>query len=256
MKIYSYSKLSTFEQCPFKFKLRYIDKIPPEIEKTIEAHLGKTIHSALEWFYSQIKENISPSLDQLISFYIKTWNKEFASNTEITNKKFTAKDYFNKGIHFLANYYLTNKPFEDNTLEVEKEIILHLGEEEQYKIYGYIDRLAYNIKTQEYEIHDYKTANNLPPKQRLENDKQLPLYSLAIKELVGKDKEVRLIWHFLAHNKKIHFKKTNEELEILKKETLNLIKEIEQATKFSKTQSPLCNWCEYKNACQNHQENI
>jgi RecB family exonuclease len=252
MKTYSYSKLSTFEQCPFKFKLRYIDKIPPEIEKTIEAHLGKTIHSALEWFYSRIKENTIPSLDQLISFYIKTWHKEFAQNTQIIDKTLTAKDYFNKGINFLADYYLTNKPFDDNTLEVEKKIKLNLGEEEQYKIYGYVDRLSYNPKTREYEIHDYKTANNLPKKQRLENDKQLPLYSLAIKDLFGQDKEVRLIWHFLAHNKKIHFKKTNDELETLKKETLKLIKEIEQATEFSKTPSPLCNWCEYKNLCQNN----
>ena len=39
--IYSHSRLSTFEQCPFKFKLRYIDEIEPEIEKTIEAHFQR-----------------------------------------------------------------------------------------------------------------------------------------------------------------------------------------------------------------------
>ena len=38
VKRYSHSKLSTFEQCPIKFKYKYIDKIPVEFKKTIEAH--------------------------------------------------------------------------------------------------------------------------------------------------------------------------------------------------------------------------
>ena len=51
MVIYSHSRLSTFEQCPFKFKLRYIDKIIPEIENTIESFLGGIVHETLEWIY-------------------------------------------------------------------------------------------------------------------------------------------------------------------------------------------------------------
>ena len=37
MAVYSHSKLSAFEQCPLKFKYRYIEKKTPDIEKTIEA---------------------------------------------------------------------------------------------------------------------------------------------------------------------------------------------------------------------------
>ncbi len=55
MPRYSHSKLSTFEQCPIKFKYRYIDKIPVEFEKTIEAFLGEIVHEALEWLYTEIK---------------------------------------------------------------------------------------------------------------------------------------------------------------------------------------------------------
>ena len=57
MATYSHSKLCTFEQCPLKYKLRYIDKIKPVIEKTIESHLGKVVHGTLEWIYNSVKEN-------------------------------------------------------------------------------------------------------------------------------------------------------------------------------------------------------
>lgn len=248
-KIYSYSKISAFEQCPLKFKFRYIDKIIPKIDKTIESHLGKTVHSSLEWLYSNIKKAHIPSLDDLLAFYIKTWEDNFFPEIPIPNKKLSAKDYFNKGIYFLSMYYLENKPFNDNTLEVEKKIELQLDESGEYKIKGFIDRLSYNLATGEYEIHDYKTANNLPSKEKIQEDKQLALYSLAIKELFGKEKEVRLIWHFLAHNKKIPLKKTEKELEKLKQDTLGLIKEIENTKEFPKSPSALCNWCEYKDIC-------
>lgn len=249
MPKYSYSKINTFEQCPLKFKFRYIDKIIPEIEKTIESHLGKSVHSSLEWFYSEIKAGNIPSLDDLISSYLKIWEEDFSKEILIPDKRLTARDYFNKGIYFLSTYYLENKPFDDNTLEVEKQITIELDEAGEYKVHGFIDRLSYNIATGEYEIHDYKTANSIPSKEKLENDRQLALYSIAIKNLFGQDKEVKLIWHFLAHNKKIHLKKTSEELESLKEETLELIKEIESAEEFPPNKSKLCQWCEYKNIC-------
>jgi len=249
-KIYSHSRLSTFEQCQLKFRYRYIEKIIPEVEKSIEAHLGHCIHCALEWLYTQIKEKGTPSPDDLIIYYSEIWKKDYNPNFLIVDNRFVARDYFNKGVGFLVNYYLEHKPFDDNTLELEKKIVIILDEEGLYKIQGFIDRLSYNLKTNEYEIHDYKTANYLPTQEKIEQDRQLALYSIAIKELFGQEKEVSLIWHYLAHNKKIRIKKTNEQLENLKKETLELIKKIEATEEFPGNKSPLCNWCEYRSICE------
>jgi hypothetical protein len=44
---YSHSKLGTYEQCPQKYKFRYIDGIKPE-KKTIEAFLGGLLHEKLD----------------------------------------------------------------------------------------------------------------------------------------------------------------------------------------------------------------
>jgi len=41
---YSYSKIGTFQQCPLKYKLQYVDKLPvdqapsPAIERGLAAH--------------------------------------------------------------------------------------------------------------------------------------------------------------------------------------------------------------------------
>ena len=60
---------------------------------------------------------------------------------------------------------------------------------------------------------------------------------------------VVLIWHYLAHNQKIVSKRTNIQLEKLKNETIELVKQIESAKKFPPNTSALCHWCEYKNIC-------
>jgi len=248
-EIYSHSKLSSFEQCPRKFKFRYIEKIIPEVEKTIESHLGSAVHETLEWLYTKVKEKIIPTLDEIIVKYNQIWEKEFSKEIRIIKPRLTYKDYFNKGVEFLITYYIQNQPFDDNTIEVEKKIVLELGENKEYKIQGFIDRLVYNLKTKEYEIHDYKTANSLPSKEKIEQDRQLALYSIAIKDIYKTKKRVRLVWHFLAHNKKIELKKTDQELEQLKKDIIKLIKKIQNTTHFPAEKSILCDWCEYKSMC-------
>ncbi len=249
-KRYSHSKISTFEQCPYKFKLKYIDKIKPTVEKSIEAHLGSSVHSALEELYSQILKNKILELDEVLLHYTKEWQKEFSEEIAIPRQRTTAQDYFQKGVEFLINYYTSHAPFDDGTIELEKEIILPLTEE--YEIWGFIDRLVFNKKTQEYEIHDYKTSNSLPDKEKIASDRQLALYSIAIKEILKlpKTANIKLIWHYLAHNKKIESFRTEENLENLKKEIIEIIKKIESTKEFPKCESMLCNWCEYKDICK------
>lgn len=249
MVIYSHSKLSTFEQCPLKYKLRYIDKIKPEIEKTIEAHLGTSVHDTLEWVYNSIKENSERpiTLDEIINHYIDIWKKDLTQDILIVKKQLTQTDYFNKGIQFLADYYQKHYPFKDGTIECEKEITINLDENTQIR--GFIDRLVYDIENNRYEIHDYKTAGTLPSQEKMDQDRQLALYSIAIKEIYGEDKEVLLVWHYLAYNHKIISKRTQEQLEDLKEETKKLIRDIQNTRIFLPSKSILCEWCEYKSIC-------
>jgi len=177
MKIYSHSKLSMFEQCKLKYKFKYIDKIIPEIERSIEAHLGDSVHQALEWLYKQVKQKNTPPIDEFISIYGRIWEENYKPEIVIVKKDITPGDYFNQGIKFLVEYYLSNKPFDDNTIEIEKRIIINLDGSGKYKIQGFIDRIVHNLDKGEYEIHDYKTNSSLPLKEKVDNDRQLALIS-------------------------------------------------------------------------------
>lgn len=250
MPIYSHSRLSTFEECPKKFKFKYLDKIRPPIEKTMETHLGKVVHESLEWLYSQVKDkNYIPSLDEVLIYYKRKWEHSWDDAIKNVKKRYTKKDYYNQGVEYLINYYMKHKPFDDNTIDVEKKIIIELDKDGRYKIQGFIDRLVYNLENQEYEIHDYKTSSRLPKLEDVENDRQLALYSIAIKENFGHDKNVKLVWHYLAYNRKIKSQRTNPQLDKLKQDTINLIREIESTENFPTRISRLCDWCEYKPIC-------
>ncbi len=247
MKIYSHSRLTTFEQCKLKFKFKYIDNIVPEIGQSIEAHLGKIVHDTLEWLYNQVNQQNIPTIQQIISYYAKKWQDKFTEDIIIVKKEFSEKDFFNKGVGFLISYYTKYAPFNEKTIATEHKIEVDLAE--GIKLIGFVDRLVENIQNNEIEIHDYKTANSMPTQKQMNDNRQLALYSLAIKETFGKDKNICLIWHFLAHNIKVCIRKTDEELENLKQEIINLIKEIEETKDFPPNKSVLCNWCEYKNIC-------
>ena len=247
--IYSYSRLETFEKCKLKFKYRYIDEIIPEVPKSIEAHLGTIVHETLEWLYKKVMGKTTPQIDDVILHYAEKWAEEYDSEMPIVNKFMKEKDYFDKGVKFLIDYYFKHQPFGENTIATEKKVEIKLDELGEKKLVGFIDRLVHNLEENEIEIHDYKTANTFPSRGDLEKNRQLALYSIAIKEEFGKEKNISLIWHYLAHNQKVCIKKTNEQLENLKREVIELINKIESTKSFPPTFSRLCDWCEYKNTC-------
>lgn len=245
MKLYSYSKLSTFEQCPLKFKFKYIDYLESDFEETIEGFLGRQVHKTLEWIYNNQKKSLE--LDDIVKYFIESWNNNFNLDIKII-KQLPAEHYFNKGIKFLINYFLKNSPFKDNTIATEKKILINLDSKREYKLIGYIDRLVHHQATNIFEIHDYKTGAIKSP-EALDNDRQLALYSIAVRDSFENVNDVFLIWHFLDYNQEIKSKRTLQELENLKINVIELINKIESTTYFQANISPLCNWCEFQSKC-------
>ena len=52
---------------------------------------------------------------------------------------------------------------------------------ENYRLRGVIDRLE-KTKEDTLEIHDYKASGNLPTQDKLDEDRQLALYQIALEE--------------------------------------------------------------------------
>jgi len=249
MVTYSHSKLYAFEQCPLKFRFKYIDKLPPDIKQSIEGFLGNKVHSTLEWIYIEVSKGKIFQIDEVIQYYIENWNREFNNEIKIIKKDLGKEYYFNLGIKFLIDYFLQHYPFKDNTIATEKRILVNLDSEGKYQVEGYIDRLVHHKESNIFEIHDYKTGLFLKSQEELNKDRQLALYSIGIKESFENVKDVELIWHFLAFNKKMFSKRTDEQLEELKKEIICLIDKIESTVDFFPNPSCLCKWCEFRSYC-------
>ena len=57
MPLYSHSRLGTYENCPFQYKLRYVDRVKPILGNTIESFMGSMVHDALEWLYKLAQDS-------------------------------------------------------------------------------------------------------------------------------------------------------------------------------------------------------
>jgi len=241
-KTYSHSKLWLFESCPEFYKIKYIDRRLPEFPKSVELFLGGVVHEALEWLYKN-DERHKTDLDDLLKFFSICWTEKMSKDVRFRNG--SNEEYFNKGIKFLIDYFMRHKPFEENTLFIEKKILFPIDEQKEYYIQGFIDRVV-KKDDKTYEVHDYKTNSYIKTKEQVDSDRQLAFYHLGLKEIFGENIDVKLIWHFLAHDKQIYSERTEEQLEALKEETLSLIKKIENNTSWPACGKPWCDWCDYK----------
>jgi putative RecB family exonuclease len=249
MTVYSHSRISTFEQCQLKFKFEYIDEAETEVEASVEAFLGTRVHETLEKLYQDLKFQKLNTLQELLHFYNDEWDKNWNERIRIVRDNYKPENFRKMGEQFITDYYNKYQPFNQaKTIGLEMQIILKLDDKGEYVLQGYIDRLA-SPSEGVYEIHDYKTSNSLPTQDHVDTDRQLALYSIAVKEMFKDCKKVILTWHYLAFNKEIRSERSEEQLEELKKEVIEAIKQIESTTEFKPQESSLCEWCDYKELC-------
>ncbi len=248
LMIYSPSRLETYRQCPHKFKLTYIDQVPSSLEG-IEAFMGSRVHEALYKLYTDLRFCKRLSLDELLAYYREIWEKEWHGDIQIIRDELTPDEYRALGERCLIDYYRRYDPFDQTrTLGLEHPVQFNLDKKGRYAMQGFIDRLS-QPKDGVIWIHDYKTKGFFPTQQDLDEDRQLAYYQMAVQELWPETKEIELIWHYLIFDQEIHSRRTPDDLEALREETIALIDEIETATEFPTKQSALCNWCEYRAIC-------
>jgi putative RecB family exonuclease len=243
---FSHSKLTAYQQCPQKYKFRYIDEIPPPV-RSIELHLGDSVHRALEKLYADAARGQTDSCDEILAFYQQKWDEGYTPQMRIVRSGTTAKTYLEIGRRMLLTYHQSFYPFtQSRTLELEQKFAYPLSENQEIR--GVIDRLA-RAGDGSLEIHDYKTSRRLPNSSQVTSDTQLALYELALRHRWPEARRISLIWHYLAFDKEIQITKTSQQLETIKQNTLGLIKRIESTTSFPTQVTPLCDWCEYKEIC-------
>lgn len=231
-KPYSYSRIQTYNTCPYKFKLQYIDKIesctPINNSNMI---IGKISHEILENKFNNVSTN--ERLD-------KSYN---SNDIKIAEKK------INKFINENDIYKKISQ--EIIPIEVEMNIGIDdiLNPCDYNDIYvllrGSIDFFGKHKETGKYIICDWKTGKYRDYSQGLN---QLALYAYYILKKYNL-KEIVTFFVFIDSNKFIKKKFTLDEAEQEIQKYMDNIMVINKDREFKKKINNLCSYCQYRDIC-------
>ena len=240
--IFSYSKISLFNNCPKAYEFKYMLKTP-ELLLTVEQHLGKSVHSALKNIYEAKSAGKSISLSLLLNAYHQAWDSPEIKNIKIIKKNTSFNDYYLNGKNMLEKYYQRILvPDRSDTIALEKLFNLKLTNEIYYR--GYIDRISQEPNGK-LRIIDFKTGKRV---NNPEEDMQLRSYALWLFEIY-QDDEIEIVFEALRHGKTFCSKLRKSQLPAIREKLLTDINKINSTEKFEANPSILCSWCAYFDEC-------
>lgn len=235
------SSISTFKQCPLKFKYSKIDGLrePP----TVHTLLGNFVHDILEALYLLPQER--RNFQEARAIARDKWVVDYEHQAK--SLKLNERDFRWKAWWCVENLWQIEEPSETNFDGVEQEVI---GEFRGVTIKGFIDRFRFNPDGT-IEISDYKTGKI--PSPRFAGDKftQLYIYALMTEALgIGKASTVSLV--YLAGPEVLSREVSESALEATASLITTTKSEIDsfcEQGEFPAKPSGLCNWCYFKKMC-------
>lgn len=229
----SVSQIETFKTCPLHYKLKYIYKLPTPPSASIS--FGVSIHETLRKYYSD------PSLNIL-----KTYKKSFIEEGYLNKKH--KQEFYKKGESYLLGFLKNGYNPKVKTISLEEKFTLKIDKE--FKVGGTIDRID-ELGGGRYEIIDYKTGANIPTQKDVDKDMQLSFYALAVSTIYNvKPEDIKLSLYYLDTQEKITTTRTTKDLNNLKKEILEIKKEIENSD-FKCNNNYFCQQgCEFSMFCK------
>jgi len=247
MPIYSYSRLSTFKQCPLKYKYAYIDGIARK-RTSIEAFMGSRFHEVMESLYGKAPGQC-PGADELKALFQRLWAEKWSEDVFSVRQDKTPEGLKAVGLRAIEDYWRRYQPFDQGrVLGLERELVIDLDDTGKYRLRCIIDRLM-GAAEGAFEIHDYKTGSFLPEQRSLDEDEQLGLYEIAVRKTWPSTERVDLVWHYVAFDMEMRSSRTPALLSDLRAKTCAKIDEVEAASDFPPHESELCEWCDYQRIC-------
>jgi RecB family exonuclease len=233
----SYSRVSAYLFCPYKYKLVYLDNF--NIPVNADITFGHIIHKTLEQFHS----GKGRSYDVLLDCYDTSWkNDGFVDPQQIF-------EYYNRGKQIFENYYKSFCQTGTEILCVEKAFDANIG---KYRFIGIIDRIdKYPDGT--YEIMDYKTHIRVWEQERVDEDLQLSFYAYACKNVFGFNPD-KVSVYFLSENKKVYTKRSQIEINDAINTAIETAENI-MAENFSPDVSK-CRICDFRLKCSYSKDKV
>ncbi len=228
----SASSIETYEQCPLKYRLSNIDKIP-QVSSKPQLTFGNIIHRVLEQFH---QPNCKQTQERILKLLDANWESiGFDYETQEV-------DFKRQGVELLTKYYNYLTKYPVNVIEREFQFSFEI---EDIIINGKIDRIDRNEKG--YNVIDYKTSKKAT---KANNNIQLAIYSMYLQqekqlEFAGIPESTAL--YFLREEEPIRTHKDSvTELKEMRNKILEVGENIRN-NKFAPCKGYNCEWCDYKN---------
>ncbi|MET9487214.1 RecB family exonuclease [Nocardia sp. NPDC006630] len=240
------SRAMDFKQCPLKYRLRAIDRIPEQPSRV--AVRGTLVHAVLEALFGL------PAAERDIAHAAElippAWTHVLESRPEAVD--LIAEDeldiFLAEAYDLMQAYFHLEDPtaFDPQSLEAFIETELPDGT----PLRGFVDRID-RAPTGELHVIDYKTGRSPAPDRETRALFQLKFYALVLMRTLGSaPAQLRLM--YLADEQILTYEPDADELLRFERILSALWVAIDSAAKtgdFPPTKSWLCKYCEYKPLC-------
>ncbi|MDR0646151.1 MAG: PD-(D/E)XK nuclease family protein [Elusimicrobiota bacterium] len=181
----NYSKIKTYRECPYLFKLKYVDGKKDGLIPA--SSLGVSIHRTLEDYHAHSND---PS--EIEKYYNRNFlGAGFGSAGE-------QMEYYLKGKRMLEVYAQNEYGRVSVVDATEREFIFNY---EGWSFRGKIDRID-KFEDGSWEVIDYKTDEKIDENYDIKSSLQLGIYSIGARRAWNLKKGKATV-HFIALNKKI-----------------------------------------------------
>lgn len=262
---YSFTKLSTYNDCPWKYRYAFVLKVPKRGNHVLS--YGSSMHKTLFNFFTLWKERqknkettmkTPVSLAELLTVYERAFIDEWYPS------KKARQEYYDKGAKALTGWYAKTIKQAPNILKLEQAFNLKVDEfatagggapPQAVVINGAIDRvdqIGIDDKTKKplVKIVDYKTGK---VKEKFEKDDkyQLLIYTLAVQDPNIIDGEVKeLEYYFIDENESRTMEPTEKDAAAALDWVRESVKAIQSGDFRAKPNEHMCNFCDYRDICE------
>ncbi|RMG49032.1 MAG: PD-(D/E)XK nuclease family protein [Acidobacteria bacterium] len=242
---FSYSRLSTFRQCPRRYAFRYLEGVP-EAFRTVESVLGSAVHAALRWLYERRDAGERPGVSGLVAEFDRRFDAELGPSVKVVRAGESVEDHRRRGRQLLERFHRDRFVADTtSTVSLESRFDIVLGG--RFGFTGFIDRVA---REPDGTLHviDYKTTGR--PRRSLDPDEALQLhaYGLACRRRHGGP--IRVSFHYLEDGSGIGESFGDGVAARAERTLVSRIEEVVQARSFPPRPTQLCAWCGYRDRCE------
>ncbi|MBU2574985.1 MAG: PD-(D/E)XK nuclease family protein [Elusimicrobia bacterium] len=248
---FSYSKMALYEECPLKYKFKYVDKIKEEPKYYFA--FGHSIHHALEFLYA-VKAPPFPAVGEVLEAFRKDWNLKSCLEKGYKDPAKADGDY-QKGLEMLSAYYRHHDgrfklPFlleYGADVEVDGMVVRIIADKIEYLGKGELALVDYktgkDVRRRPDQLHMYQKICELDPRLR---ERVHEVYGDKVPVLRIK----QMLYYHVPTLKEYAFDRAEDaEIGVFWERALGVAENIRAARFDPSPGERQCAWCDYKKLC-------